>query len=82
VGWPATTKVTGGFADSPKHVVDAEVNACAAGRFTDLFIARLNTDGLWLLTRRGGGSAADAGSALALDTTAPAFFRGRVWLQP
>jgi hypothetical protein len=34
VGWPTPAKVTGGWSDSPQHVVGPQGNAYVAGRFT------------------------------------------------
>lgn len=33
VGWPTSAKVTGGWSDSPRHVVDAQGNVYMAGQF-------------------------------------------------
>ncbi len=64
VGWPTSTKVTGGFASSPRHVVDSEGNAYVAGVFSgsatfkrtlvssnnspDAFVAKLGRRSDWL----------------------------------
>ena len=64
VGWPTATKVTGGFATSPRHVVDTEGNAYVAGLFSgsatfkttlgssnaspEAFVAKLGRGADWL----------------------------------
>jgi hypothetical protein len=64
VGWPTTPKITGGFSNSPKHIVDAVGNAYLAGNFTgsatlkstmvsqhgtpDAFIGKLGRGADWL----------------------------------
>jgi hypothetical protein len=44
---------------------------------TDLFIARINTNGLWLLARRAGGAGADAGTGLAVDGAGNVYLVGQ-----
>ncbi|MES2923510.1 MAG: LamG-like jellyroll fold domain-containing protein [Verrucomicrobiota bacterium] len=68
VGWPTTTKVTGGFTETPKHCLDTLGNAYVAGRFsgslnlggalvsmngtTDAFVGKLGRGADWLWGNR------------------------------
>ncbi|MCL5097942.1 MAG: PA14 domain-containing protein, partial [Candidatus Omnitrophica bacterium] len=74
-------------------VTDSEDNVYLAGQFgnsvgfgsyslsargdTDLFVAKLNTDGTWLVAKRGGGSGTDAGLALAIDNSGQLYLLGQ-----
>jgi hypothetical protein len=44
---------------------------------SDIFIAKLNADGVWLLARRAGSAGADLGSALAIDAANQLYLLGR-----
>jgi hypothetical protein len=44
---------------------------------TDLFVARINTNGLWLVARRAGGAGADAGTGLAVDGAGNVYLVGQ-----
>ncbi len=44
---------------------------------SDIFVAKLNTDGIWLLARRAGSAGADLAPALAIDSANQLYLLGR-----
>jgi hypothetical protein len=55
----------------------APLNALGGASDTDLFVASISTDGLWLLARRGGGNGVDSGNALAIDGAGQVYLLGQ-----
>ncbi|HMO65972.1 MAG TPA: hypothetical protein PKE47_12250, partial [Verrucomicrobiota bacterium] len=66
VGWPTSAKVTGGWSDAPKHVVDAEGSAYVAGRFAGS-VGKLGRGADWLWANQ---VIAHAGSSVAIQAIA------------
>lgn len=69
--------VTGRFQGTNAAFGGTTLNAAGGNTDTDLFLARLNTDGLWLLARSGGGNQSDTGTGLALDAAENIFLLGQ-----
>ncbi len=54
-----------------------QLTASGGASDTDLFVARISTDGLWLLARRAGSSGADMATGLTIDAAGQLYLLGQ-----
>ena len=67
----------GSFQGTGASFGSTNLNASGGVNDTDLFVARLNSAGTWLLARRGGGNGADTATALTIDAAGQVYLLGQ-----